>query len=144
MSKLDKKRVKYAARPGLIAALDIGSSKIACVIAQPFDDGTMEVVGVGHQVSKGVRSGNIVDMSALELGLSATVETAEQIAREQQVSFHVQPHATVRWQSDSIAISQGEGTPAQIIRPDLVVNCSGAWGDLTLNAIDAATIPLFA
>ena len=82
MSKLDKKRVKYAARPGLIAALDIGSSKIACVIAQPFDDGTMEVVGVGHQVSKGVRSGNIVDMSALELGLSATVETAEQIARE--------------------------------------------------------------
>ena len=74
----------------------------------------------------------------------ALLREAEQIAREQQVSFHVQPHATVRWQSDSIAISQGEGTPAQIIRPDLVVNCSGAWGDLTLNAIDAATIPLFA
>ena len=73
---MDKKRVKYAAKPGLMAALDIGSSKIACLIAQPFEDGTIEVVGVGHQVSKGMRSGNIVDMSALELGVSATVEAA--------------------------------------------------------------------
>jgi cell division protein FtsA len=66
----------------LIAALDIGSSKIACLIARPFDDGTLEVIGVGHQVSKGMRSGNIVDMGALELGVSATIETAEQIAHE--------------------------------------------------------------
>lgn len=82
MSKLDKKRVKYAAKPGLMAALDIGSSKIACLIAQPFEDGTIEVVGVGHQVSKGMRSGNIVDMNALELGVSATIEAAEQLAKE--------------------------------------------------------------
>ena len=82
MSKMDKKRAKYSARPGLIAALDIGSSKIACLIARPQDDGTAEVIGVGHQVSKGMRSGNIIDMGALELGVSATVETAEQMARE--------------------------------------------------------------
>ena len=36
---MDKKRVKYTAKPGLMAALDIGSSKIACLIAQPFEAG---------------------------------------------------------------------------------------------------------
>ncbi len=74
----------------------------------------------------------------------ALLREAEQIAREQQVSLQILPHAAVRWQADSILISQGEGTPVQHLRPDLVVNCSGAWGDLTLNSIDAATIPLFA
>ena len=82
MSKLDKKRAKYAAKPGPLAVLDIGSSKIACLIAQSFDDGSIEVTGVGHQVSKGMRGGNIADMNALELGVSSTVETAEQMARE--------------------------------------------------------------
>ncbi len=82
MSKMQKKRLKYAARPGLIAALDIGSSKIACLIARPQDDGTAEVIGVGHQVSKGMRNGNIVDMGAVENAVSATVEAAEQLARE--------------------------------------------------------------
>ena len=74
----------------------------------------------------------------------ALLREAEQVAREQQISLQILPHATVNWQADSMVISQGEGTPVQCIRPDLVVNCSGAWGDLTLNAIDAATIPLFA
>src|SRR4051812_34492940 len=76
------RRGGHAARSGLIAALDIGSTKIACLIARPMDDGDVEIVGVGHQVSKGVRAGNIVDMDALERAVAATVEAAETLARE--------------------------------------------------------------
>ena len=82
MSRIAKRRGRGAARSGLIAALDIGSSKIACLIARPESDGEVEVVGIGHQISKGVRNGNIVDMAALEHAVAATVEAAEQLARE--------------------------------------------------------------
>ena len=74
----------------------------------------------------------------------ALLREAEQVAREQQVSLQILPHATVRWQSDAIEIASSDGGLVQRVKPDLVVNCSGAWGDLTLNAIDAAAIPLFA
>ncbi len=76
------RRGRHAARSGLIAALDIGSTKIACLIGRPTDDGEVEIVGVGHQISKGVRAGNIVDMEALERAVAATVEAAETLARE--------------------------------------------------------------
>jgi cell division protein FtsA len=79
---MSKRRGKGVARAGLIAALDVGSSKIACLIARPDDDGQLDVVGIGHQVSRGMKNGNIVDMAALEHAVAATVEAAEQLAQE--------------------------------------------------------------
>ncbi len=76
------KATKNGHRSGLIAALDIGTSKIACFIAKASADGEPEIVGIGHQLSAGVRAGNIVDMEAVEAVVRATVETAEQMAGE--------------------------------------------------------------
>ncbi len=73
-------------RNGLVAALDIGSTKIGCLIAKPGTDPsanpiqTARIVGFGHQVSKGVRSGTVVDMDSVEHAVRSTVETAEQMA----------------------------------------------------------------
>lgn len=50
--------MKHKPKPkgSVIAALDIGSSKVACFIARIIDDnGGFEVVGVGHQASAGDR-----------------------------------------------------------------------------------------
>jgi len=69
-------------RNGLIAALDVGSTKICCFIARSHAAAGLEVVGIGHQVSHGVRAGTIVDMDAAEASIRATVETAEQMAGE--------------------------------------------------------------
>ena len=74
----------------------------------------------------------------------ALLRDAEQTAREQGISFQVLTHAKIRWQADAFEISQHEASPLPPWQPTLVVNCSGAWGDLTLKEIDAATIPLFA
>jgi cell division protein FtsA len=47
-----------------------------------LENGAAEVIGVGHQVSKGIKNGNIVDMVAVEDSIRTTVEAAEQMAGE--------------------------------------------------------------
>ncbi len=65
---------------GTIAALDIGTSKVACFIARIADDGALHITGVGHQLSKGMRSGVIVDAGEAETSILAAVHAAEQMA----------------------------------------------------------------
>ncbi len=78
-------RTKKKLRNGLVAALDVGSTKIACFVAKldPTPSGaSARVVGIGHQISKGVRSGVIVDMDAAEAAILNAVSAAEQMAGE--------------------------------------------------------------
>ena len=72
-------------REGLIAALDVGSSKIACFLARVEEgrgDGVpyFRILGIGHQVSEGIRSGTVVDMVAAETAIRAAVHAAERMA----------------------------------------------------------------
>ena len=67
----------------LIAALDIGSAKIACFIVQVLDDeGTMDVIGVGHHASKGIKNGTITDLNAAEASIRQSVHAAENMAAD--------------------------------------------------------------
>lgn len=68
-------------RNGLIAALDVGSSKVCCFIARA-DGGTLRVIGIGHQLSRGLRNGNVIDMDQAEQSIRAAVETAERMCGE--------------------------------------------------------------
>ncbi len=68
-------------RNGLIATLDVGSSKVCCFIARA-DNGTLRVIGIGHQLSRGLRNGNVVDMDQAEQSIRAAVETAERMCGE--------------------------------------------------------------
>src|SRR4051794_12679760 len=67
---------------GNIAVLDVGSTKVACFIAKIEDDGGLRVTGIGHQLSKGIRSGHIVDIIEAETSVVAAVHAAEQMADE--------------------------------------------------------------
>ena len=69
-------------RSGLFAALDVGTTKMCCFIAKASVDKGLEIVGIGHQVSKGLRAGTIVNMDDAEASIRATVEAAEQMAGE--------------------------------------------------------------
>ncbi|HET8729002.1 MAG TPA: cell division protein FtsA [Alphaproteobacteria bacterium] len=70
-------------RGELIATLDVGTTKVVCFIARVEDDGEPKVIGIGHQVSRGVRTGTIVDMDAAEAAIGHAVNSAEQMAGEQ-------------------------------------------------------------
>ena len=69
-------------RGDLIAALDIGTSKVCCFIARPDEDDRIRVTGIGHQASRGVKCGAIVDMDAAEGAVMAAVHAAERMAGE--------------------------------------------------------------
>ncbi len=71
-----------ATQEEVLAALDIGSSKIACFIARAEDDGPPRVVGLGHQSAEGMRNGAVANMEALQNAISSTVAMAEQMAGE--------------------------------------------------------------
>ncbi|MCX2697787.1 MULTISPECIES: cell division protein FtsA [Ochrobactrum] len=74
----------------LLTVLDVGSSKVSCVIARlrPHESGVllpgrthrMEVLGIGHQRSRGVKSGVIIDLDAAEQSIRLAVDAAERMA----------------------------------------------------------------
>jgi len=69
-------------RNGLIAALDVGSTKVCCFVARVSPQDGIRVVGIGHQVSRGMRSGTVVDIDATELAIRSAVDAAERMAGE--------------------------------------------------------------
>ena len=69
-------------RNGLIAALDVGTTKVCCFVARVEDSENLRVIGIGHQVSKGLRAGVVVDMEAAEQAIRQAVDAAEKMANE--------------------------------------------------------------
>jgi cell division protein FtsA len=65
---------------GQYAVLDVGTSKIVCFIADIDSTGAITVKGIGHQLSKGVRSSAIVDFAEAETSILAAVHAAEQMS----------------------------------------------------------------
>ncbi len=64
----------------LIAALDIGSSKVGALIVTRDDDGRLRVLGTGQRESRGVKRGYVTDMVATEVAVREAVEIAERIS----------------------------------------------------------------
>lgn len=79
-------------RGGLIAALDVGSSKVCCAIAQAQAGGSFEVLGFAQQLSNGVKSGVVIDMEEVITSIVNAVHGAEKMAgvtiREVMVSVN--------------------------------------------------------
>ncbi len=73
-----------------ISVLDIGTTKIGCLIGRlrpietgPFLPGRthrIEVLGIGHQRSRGIKAGAVVDMEAAEHSIRLAVDAAERMA----------------------------------------------------------------
>jgi cell division protein FtsA len=64
----------------LIAALDIGSSKVSAMIARADEEGRLTVLGTGQRESRGVKRGYITDMASSEFAVREAVELAERMA----------------------------------------------------------------
>jgi cell division protein FtsA len=80
MAFIPGKKPKKAAHGGVIAALDVGSTKVCCLIARADDPRTIKIIGVGHQSSQGLRAGTIVNMEDAEAAIGNAVHAAEQMA----------------------------------------------------------------
>ena len=77
-------------RSGLVAALDVGSSKVACLIARlrphPPQQVLMrrshaiEVLGFGHTEARGTKAGAVVNLAHAEESIRQAVDWAERMA----------------------------------------------------------------
>jgi cell division protein FtsA len=77
-------------RTALVAALDVGSSKVACLIARlrPHPpqqvltrrSHAVEVVGYGHAAARGTKAGGVVNLAQAEEAIRQAVDGAERMA----------------------------------------------------------------
>jgi cell division protein FtsA len=94
-------------RSALVAALDVGTSKIACLIGrlrpcQPDDvlrhrSHAVEVLGFGHTLARGIKAGGVVDLAEAEAAIRQCADLAER---------------TAKMQLDSVIVSISAGRPA--------------------------------
>jgi len=62
------------------AVLDIGSSKICCMIGEADGSGGVRLLGHGTHASSGIRTGEVSDLDALSSAIGKTVQSAERDA----------------------------------------------------------------
>ena len=64
------------------AGLDIGNSKIACLIVQSVDNNNIQIktLGFGQHISMGINRGKVTDLSKLSDAIIKAVEKAEEMA----------------------------------------------------------------
>jgi cell division protein FtsA len=77
-------------KSAVLSVLDVGASKVVCLIARltPMErsDSLRErthrckVLGIGHQRSRGVKAGAIVDLDAAESAIRLAIDAAERMA----------------------------------------------------------------
>jgi cell division protein FtsA len=68
-----------ARKEDLIVGLDIGTTKICAVVAEPTENG-VDVIGIGTHPSRGLRKGVVVDIDATVDSIKHAVEEAELMA----------------------------------------------------------------
>ena len=93
-------------RSVLVAALDVGTSKIACLIGRlrpsPPEDSlrlrshSVDVVGFGHTLARGMKAGTVIDLAEAEAAVRQCADLAER---------------TAKMQLDAVIISVSAGRP---------------------------------
>jgi len=64
----------------LIVGLDIGTSKVAALVAELGPEGTLEILGMGSHESKGLKKGVVVNIEATVAAIQRSLEEAELMA----------------------------------------------------------------
>lgn len=110
------------AKSGILAALDIGSSKISCLIGElrgpkPRASGDLRahlrVLGFGQTASRGIKSGAVVDVAEAECAIRLAVDAAE---RGAQTSIH------------SVTVALSGGRPSTTLYSGCIATQTGVVG----------------
>jgi cell division protein FtsA len=64
----------------LIVGLDIGTSKVVVIVGEVRPDGTIDVVGLGSQPSRGLKKGVVVNIESTVQSIQRAVDEAERMA----------------------------------------------------------------
>lgn len=64
----------------LIIGLDIGTSKVVAIVAELMADGSMNVIGLGQHVSRGLKKGVVINIDSTVNAIQRAIEEAELMA----------------------------------------------------------------
>jgi cell division protein FtsA len=64
----------------LIAGLDIGTTKICAIIGEVFEDGCVNIIGVGTAASSGMKKGVVVNIEATVKAIRQAIDSASDMA----------------------------------------------------------------
>lgn len=73
----------------MLVGLDIGTSKVVCMVGELNANGTIEIVGLGSHPSRGLKKGVVVDIESTVQSIRRAVEEAELMAGCKIHSVHV-------------------------------------------------------
>ncbi|HUS51989.1 MAG TPA: cell division protein FtsA, partial [Candidatus Bathyarchaeia archaeon] len=100
------------ARPRIIAGIDIGSSKVATIIASVDEEEKVKVLGAANTPSQGIRKGQIVNIEEAADSLVESVEAAERMAGYNLTRALVSvggPHLASQNSKGVVAVAEPEG-----------------------------------
>jgi len=115
-----------------VVGLDIGTTKICCVVAEITEEGPLQLVGIGEAQSKGLRKSVVVNLDATVDAIKTAVSTAELMA-----GVDIE-HATVGIAGGHIRSFNSRGVVAVAGRDSAV---DRADMDRVLAAAQAVSIP---
>lgn len=64
----------------LIVGLDIGTSKVLAIVGEISQTGEIEIIGVGHHASRGLKKGVVVNIESTVQSIQRAIEEAELMA----------------------------------------------------------------
>ncbi|MBN1282998.1 MAG: cell division protein FtsA [Proteobacteria bacterium] len=119
-----------ARREDLVVGLDIGTTKICCIVGEVMNEG-VDVVGIGTHPSKGLRKGVVVNIESTVNSIRKAIEEAELMAGCEIASVFAGiagGHIKGINSHGIVAIKDKEVTPADV--------------DRVIDAAQAVSIPL--
>jgi cell division protein FtsA len=80
---------KSASHRDLICGLDIGTTKVLTVVAEPEESGGIRILGIGSVPSRGLRKGVVINLEQTTADIEQSVQIAEEESGEQVHSVWV-------------------------------------------------------
>src|SRR4030066_1613682 len=103
----------------LVVGLDIGTSKVLAIVGEVTATGEVEVIGVGHHPSRGMKKGVVVDIESTVQSIQRAIEEAELMAGCEIRSVYASisgSHTLCRNSPGIVPVAGGEGTYAALDR----------------------------
>ncbi|MDQ7003373.1 MAG: cell division protein FtsA [Ghiorsea sp.] len=111
----------------MIVGLDIGTSKIACIVAEHNTDGELAIIGLGTHPSIGLKKGVVIDVHHTIDAIRMAVEEAELMTGVAIKCVNVGISGSHIWSSNNQGVVAIEGEQVTDDDVSRVINAARAW-----------------
>jgi cell division protein FtsA len=103
----------------IVVGLDIGTSKIVAIVAKIIDEDRVEIIGLGHKPSQGLKKGVVINIESTVAAIKEAVHEAELMAGVEIKSVYAGiagSHIRSMNSHGIVAIKDGEVTASDVER----------------------------